>query len=104
MVISGDFSDHPKVASGASNMFRGSLGSELPFRTVHMVVGLALGPEKRTNSLFGTPMRIYHDLPKSSFAIATIRLGSKPNFVKSAFNGAEAPKVFIPTIRPEEPM
>src|SRR5215471_1582864 len=38
-----------------------------------------------------------------SFAAVTTWFGSNPNFVCSAFNGAEAPKVFMPITRPELP-
>src|SRR5438132_9982870 len=42
-------------------------------------------------------------LPNSSFAAATTRSGSKPNFLWSSLSGAEAPKVFMPMMWPEAP-
>ena len=40
---------------------------------------------------------------KSSFATATTRSGSKPNFFCNSLSGAEAPKVCMPTTRPFSP-
>ena len=44
-----------------------------------------------------------HPRPNSSFAAATTRSGSKPNFLWSSLSGAEAPKVFMPMMWPEAP-
>jgi hypothetical protein len=42
-------------------------------------------------------------LPSSSLAAATTCSGSNPNFFCSSFSGAEAPNVFMPMTRPDEP-
>src|SRR2546427_10676637 len=47
--------------------------------------------------------RTPYALPNCSFAAATTRSGSKPNFLWSSLRGAEAPKVFIPITWPEVP-
>jgi hypothetical protein len=41
--------------------------------------------------------------PSSSLATATTCSGSKPNFFWSSLRGAEAPKVFMPMVRPDRP-
>ena len=44
-----------------------------------------------------------NSLPSNSFAAATTRSGSKPNFLCNSFSGADAPKVFMPIMRPDLP-
>jgi hypothetical protein len=43
-------------------------------------------------------------LPSTSFAAVATCSGSKPNFFWSSFSGADAPKVFMPIMRPDLPM
>jgi hypothetical protein len=43
-------------------------------------------------------------LPSNSFAAVATWSGSKPNFLCSSFSGADAPKVFMPIMRPDLPM
>src|SRR5262249_6709780 len=42
-------------------------------------------------------------LPRSCLTISVTRSGSKPNFRCSSLSGAEAPKVFMPMMRPDGP-
>src|SRR2546428_5239482 len=48
-------------------------------------------------------VRSAYPLPNCALAAATTRSGSKPNFLWSSFNGAEAPNVFIPITEPDVP-
>lgn len=84
---------------------------------VALRAGLAAGEIAREDLFAGRRPRIYpasqimvatpdcvtYPLPRSSFATATRRSGSNPNFRWSSLSGADAPKVVIPITRPAEP-
>jgi len=46
---------------------------------------------------------VFQARPSISNAVVTTRSGSKPNLCCSSLSGAEAPKVFMPMMRPAAP-
>src|SRR4029434_8940018 len=44
-----------------------------------------------------------HAIPSCFLAAVATWSGSNPNFLCNSFSGAEAPNVFMPTMKPEEP-
>src|ERR1700750_1476355 len=48
-------------------------------------------------------LKQFHALPSCFLAAVATWSGSNPNFLCNSFNGAEAPNVFMPTMKPVEP-
>jgi len=56
-----------------------------------------------SRSPYGACTRPRHARPSTSMAAATTRSGSNPNLRCSSLSGADAPKVFMPMMRPSGP-
>src|SRR3974377_1540061 len=73
-------------------------------REIHRISNYRGSQEKALAYVDGWAHRLPgYFLPSCSFAAATMRSGSNPNLCWSSLRGAEAPKVFMPMMCPEQP-